>query len=88
MAQQDEIPQSIISTILRELSEIKALVKEKQEIETSNWLDEETAQKRLKAKATKLWQLRAYGLIKSSKVGRKTFYSAESIEKYLKSNAR
>ena len=88
MAQQDEIPQPIISTILRELFEIKALLSSKQAQENSKWLDESTTQEMLNIKATTLWKLRSEGFLKFSKVGRQTFYSRESIEKYIKENIR
>lgn len=81
------VNQAILENIRKELTEIKQLLGNRRS-STEDWIDEAEAQSLLAIKTTTLWKLRSANLIKSSKVGRKTFYSLASINAYLKSNSK
>ena len=83
-----DVKESVLTEILKELEEIKSMLRVNQIKETAKWIDEVTTQSLLAVGTTTLWKLRSDGLIKYSKVGRKTFYLLESIEKFLKSNQK
>jgi len=51
-----------------------------------DWLTEQEAQKLTGVKRVKLYYLRIEGEIEFSKIGRKVFYSKQSIVDYLERN--
>lgn len=52
------------------------------------WLTEKEAQRELGKGTTSLWKLRKSGIIKSSKLGGKTFYDIDAINEYLNSTTK
>lgn len=52
------------------------------------WLSENEIKNLTGFKTTKLWQLRTQGSIVSSKIGRKTYYSLESLLDLLAKNSQ
>lgn len=54
--------------------------------ETEDWITEKEAQRILGKKATSLWSHRRNGELVYAKVGKKTYYSKESVIALMKAN--
>ena len=56
------------------------------DLKIPGWLSEAEMQDLTGFKTTKLWQLRVQGRLKSSKIGKKTFYNLNSWLRMLEEN--
>ncbi|HNW71954.1 MAG TPA: helix-turn-helix domain-containing protein [Candidatus Paceibacterota bacterium] len=64
------------------------IIKPLSEPKLPGWLTETEVQQLLGCCTTKLWQLRSKKILKSSKLGSKTFYKLNSILEYLEKNSK
>lgn len=79
------VPQEKIKELENKLDQLLAIVKDNagKNRQIGDWIPEKEAQVMLGFKTTTLWTMRRRGLIKSSKIRSKVYYSKSSIVKYL-----
>jgi len=79
------VPKAYLESITKKIELIYDLVltKSQKNIISEKWLNENQAKETLGKGTTSLWALRKSKSIHSEKIGGKTYYNVESINKYL-----